>query len=306
MITLFEVNEQNYTDILALRLHEEQEKYLDRPAGILIRGYVYRADRARVIGIALKEQVIGVALVRDLDEEPACYDLQQFMIDRRFQNQGYGTEALERILSRLAGEGKYGQTEVCVNRANAAALRMFEKAGFTDTGYIDESLPDCKNLMYRFHREEKTYRDLLLSDFSHPLFQSAFRQYFAELGISVRDWVGVFQEMEEERQNLAFLRIAGKEQAIGFIQFRPAAFTSWFFEETCGFIREFWVAGEFRKKGHGTSLIRLAEQYFIENGICTSILTTDTVPQFYEKRGYVRAPGCRAKNQDDVFVKRLS
>lgn len=85
-----------------------------------------------------------------MDEEPACYDLQQFMIDQRFQNRGYGTEALHLIFSLLSKEGKYGQVEVCVDKNDAAALHMYKKTGFKDTGYIDKSVPDCRNLMYCF------------------------------------------------------------------------------------------------------------------------------------------------------------
>ena len=40
--------------------------------------------------------------------------------------------------------------EVCVNKADAAALRVYEKAGFTDTGYLDEDTSDSLNLMYYF------------------------------------------------------------------------------------------------------------------------------------------------------------
>ena len=72
------------------------------------------------------------------------------MIDQHFQNKGYGTEALGLILSTLSKERKYGQVEVCVNKNNAAALWMYKKVGFEDTGYIDESIPDCCNLMYHF------------------------------------------------------------------------------------------------------------------------------------------------------------
>jgi len=32
---------------------------------------------------------------------------------------------------------------------------------------------------------------------------------------------------------------------------------------------------------------------------------TDTAESFYLKRGYVKVPGCRAKNNIDVYVKRL-
>lgn len=146
----------------------------------------------------------------------------------------------------------------------------------------------------------------MISDFSVPVFQNAFQQYFTEMGVHVRDWDGLFQEMNGEGDNSAFVRTTENGQTIGFIQFKPIQFTSYFFEETYGFIREFWVASGYRNSGHGTELLHLAEKYFCENEIFTSILTTDTAARFYENRGYVRTPGCRAKNQFDVFIKRLN
>lgn len=150
MIRLIEVTEENWIDIARLCVRDEQQAFLDRPIGILARGYVYRHQNARVIGIANDRQIIGVALVRDLDEEPACYDLQQFMIDKQFQNKGYGTEALKLIVHLLKKEGKYSGVEVCVNKADAPALKIYEKVGFVDTGYIDNDVPDCLNLLYSF------------------------------------------------------------------------------------------------------------------------------------------------------------
>lgn len=94
--------------------------------------------------------MIGVALVKDMDEEPACYDLQQFMIDKCFQNKGYGTKALKLIIELLKEEGKYNCVEVCVNKMDAPPLKVYEKTGFVDTGYIDDDAPDCLNLMYYF------------------------------------------------------------------------------------------------------------------------------------------------------------
>lgn len=153
MVRLFDVNEENWLKITALSVSESQKRFLDSAVGIVARGYAYRACNAKVIGIANDEQIIGVALVKDMDEEPACYDLQQFMIDQRFQNRGYGSEALRLILSLLRREGKYESVEVCVNKENAAALRLYENLGFLDTGYVDERVPDCMNLMCQLHRE---------------------------------------------------------------------------------------------------------------------------------------------------------
>ena len=150
--------------------------------------------------------------------------------------------------------------------------------------------------------------DKLITDFTDPVFQAAFRQYFSELGIRVKDWDGLFQEMNAGsggEKNAAWVRTAADGGATGFIQFVPIRFTSWLFEGTAGFIREFWVAEAFRGRGHGSELLALAESRFLEHGIRTAILTTDTARQFYERQGYVRAYGCRAKNGDEVFIKRL-
>ena len=150
MVTLADINESNFPAFRRLRVAEEQTGFLDNAVGILARGYVYRTERARVVGIVDGECAVGLALVKDLDEQPACYDLQQFMIDERFQRRGFGTEALRLILAELAQERKYECVEVCVKEDDAAALRLYKKAGFTDTGYVDEDAPDSRNLRYSF------------------------------------------------------------------------------------------------------------------------------------------------------------
>lgn len=305
MVKLFEVNEQNWRDVVLLRVHESQEKFLDSAGGILMRGYIYRSLDAKVIGIAADGQTVGVALVKVFGEEPVWYDLQQFMIDRRFQNRGYGTEALRLILATLRKEGKYPCVEACVDQKNTAALRMFHKTGFSETGYTNEDCPDSLSLAYHFASEHDGCTDALISDFSAPLFGEMFRQYFSELGITVKDWPGLFSEMNAEGDNLAFARTAQDGSPIGFIQFKPITFTSWFFEEPCGFIREFWIAETYRSAGHGSALLALAEKHFAEKGICMLILTTDTAEEFYRKHGYRKIPECKAKNHDAVMGKRL-
>lgn len=309
MIKLIDINEENWTDVKQLSVNNNQQVYLDSPMSIIARGYIYRYCNARVIGITNDNQLIGIALVKDLDEEPACYDLQQFMIDKRFQNKGFGTEALKLIISLLNKEGKYNCVEVCVNKSNTPALHVFNKVGFNDTGYIDRDAPDCVNLMYYFRENQNgmsCFTDQLIFDFSNLSFQNAFKQYFSDLDISVKDWNVLFKKINDEGDNLAFIRLDENKEVIGFILFKPTVFTSWFFEETYGFIREFWVAEKHRNKKHGSELLKIAEQYLYEQGIYSSILTTDTAEHFYLKHGYEKIPGCKAKNDDDVFVKRLN
>lgn len=44
---------------------------------------------------------------------------------------------------------------------------------------------------------------ILLSEFADPRFRAAFQSYFAELGIAVKDWDGLFREMDGEKINRA-------------------------------------------------------------------------------------------------------
>ena len=101
MIHLEDITEANFTEALRLEVGEDQRRFVAPAAGILARGYVYRHNRARVYAIMAEDAMAGLALVRDLDEPPACYDLQQFMIDRRHQGRGCGGEALRQLLALL-------------------------------------------------------------------------------------------------------------------------------------------------------------------------------------------------------------
>lgn len=149
-LKLVEVNEENWIDFAGLSVDESQKHFLASNIGIMARGYIFRSSSAKVIGIVNDGKAVGLALVRDMDEEPACYDLQQFMIDKDYQGNGYGTQALKMILANLEKEHKYDCVEVCVKKDASVALHVYETAGFSDTGYIDDDNPDSLNLMYVF------------------------------------------------------------------------------------------------------------------------------------------------------------
>lgn len=148
-------------------------------------------------------------------------------------------------------------------------------------------------------------KNILISDFDNFDFQNMFKSYFGELGVSVSNWSRLFKAMNDENRNLAYLRYDESGRPIGFIQFTVITFSSGFFEAKAGFIREFWVNSNCRNLGYGSELLRLAEEYFINNRVYKSILTTDTAERFYVRHGYVKDIDITAKNEFDVFVKVL-
>ena len=125
MVSLVELNEENWMDFASLSVNEDQRSFLASNIGIIARGYVYRDSNARVIGIASDGEAVGLLLVRDLDEEPACYDLQQFMIDGKTQGKGYGSKALQLILESLSKELRKSAdfSDYRINSVNVRTLK---------------------------------------------------------------------------------------------------------------------------------------------------------------------------------------
>ena len=146
MIHLETVTPDNWR--LGLQVRDDQHNYVSDSAGILARAYAYRNNRSQVFIIYNDDLPVGMGMYYDLDDFNA-YNLSQFFIDQRYQGKGYGSEALGLILNELRKEGHYDHVEVCVKKDDSAAIRLYEKNGFVDSGYIDEDAPDSLNMICR-------------------------------------------------------------------------------------------------------------------------------------------------------------
>lgn len=142
MITLQSIHEGNFMEASALKVAEHQRGFVASAPMILARAYAYRDQNAVCWGIYHRKELVGLAMLHDLEEEPACYHLCQFMIDERYQNQGFGQAALDLVIGHCRREGKFDRIEVCVKKADIAAIHVYEKAGFRDSGFTDPDAPD--------------------------------------------------------------------------------------------------------------------------------------------------------------------
>ena len=147
MMRLIGITEENWMDVASLSVKEEQKDYVAPAIGILARGYVYRDCNGKIYAFENDGMIVGTALVREFTDEPMGYDLQQFMVDKQYQRKGYGSRALQLILDELRKENHYDHVELCVKKADMEAIRLYEKHGFVDSGYIDENLPDSLNMI---------------------------------------------------------------------------------------------------------------------------------------------------------------
>lgn len=158
-VFLSEINEENWIEAVNLKVHDWQKNYIGSSLGIIARGYVFRKSNAKVFGIEFCGDLIGLIMIRDIEEEPKCYEIQQFFIDCRFQDKGYGYVSLKLIIDYMYIERKYETIEISVKREDTKAINLYKKIGFIKTDYIDINSPDSINMLFYFEDMDKMFSE---------------------------------------------------------------------------------------------------------------------------------------------------
>ena len=149
------------------------------------------------------------------------------------------------------------------------------------------------------------------TDFTDAAFQRSFRTYFGELGCRVTNWEGLFAAMGETGREYTWTHRDDTGRVSRFVSGISAEERDHAFllrdetGEEAGFIREFWLRSDLRRQGHGTRLLRKAEDWLRQQGCLCVLLTTVTAPEFYRKNGYTQQNGIEARNTEPVFAKLL-
>lgn len=135
MIHLQPITPENWR--CGLRVREDQRKYVADCDAILARAYACRNSRSEALLICNDETTVGMALYYDLDELHA-YNFSQFFIDCRYQQRGYGTEAVRLILQKMKADGVFRKVVLCYVDGDEPAKKLYEKFGFRHTGEVEE------------------------------------------------------------------------------------------------------------------------------------------------------------------------
>ena len=137
-ITLKKIDETNFLSAFGLKLREGQERFVSHPVRSLAQAYVYY-HQCTPFGIFCDEQMVGYVMVI-YDYDLAEYDIWHMMIDKDRQGLGYGTAALQRCLEYIAKKpfGDSDRVVLTCHRENGAALALYRKLGFAETGNADD------------------------------------------------------------------------------------------------------------------------------------------------------------------------
>ena len=136
-IKLKPVTKDNWIDCIHLSLHPNQEGNLASNLVTRVEAKFYLENQLRAI--YLGDRVIGMLAYCMEDEPPTpdVYWLFRFMIDKDFQNRGYGTKALDLVIQEIS---TLGAKKIYTSHKpkNQVAGRLYQKAGFNYTGERDD------------------------------------------------------------------------------------------------------------------------------------------------------------------------
>lgn len=147
---------------------------------------------------------------------------------------------------------------------------------------------------------------IFISNFKNEKFISAFKTALQEFSVDSSKLESYIEEFNAAGNIFAYVLVNEKGESIGMIQFQKTELSNDYIKEEYGFIREFWIAPDYRKQGYGTMLLKEAENYFSKSGIdCAILFSRPEAEVFYQKQGYSKKTNTIAFNGMAVYEKTL-
>lgn len=151
MIRIEQVNAKNVWDILKLKVSEEQKEFVAPNDLSIIEAYIAITENGHAFpfGIFDDEVPVGFLMIGyDVDdsfENPpqiayGNYNIWRLMIDKKYQSQGYGRQAIQLALDFIK-TFPCGSAEYCYlsyEPENEIAKNLYADFGFVENGEMDD------------------------------------------------------------------------------------------------------------------------------------------------------------------------
>lgn len=140
-------------------------------------------------------------------------------------------------------------------------------------------------------------------------YKDMFREYFLKdfkIDITQEETENICTEITQQVEaHILFLDLLILNSAAkGFIIYQiDSPKSDWCEKEGWGFIREVYIASDFRGKGYGKSLITHVESRLRQLLVPSIYLTSDESGNFWIKMGYQDSGETSSKNKARIFMK---
>lgn len=133
-ITFRQITTETFRECIGLKVREDQR---------FVASNVYSIAQSRIepeyvpLAIYHDETMVGF-IMYSIDPVKGELYLCRFMIDEKYQGKGYGKESLA-LLRKIAEDTPgIGRIELSTKPDNRHGIKVYEKAGFEDTGVLDD------------------------------------------------------------------------------------------------------------------------------------------------------------------------
>ncbi len=134
-LQLRDITRENFDAVACLEVHEHQRGFLASNSYSIAQASFDPALRTRAI--YSDGEPVGFAMYcmpEADDDEPGCYYIWRFMIDRAFQGKGYGRIAMALLLEEISGNADAFQIFISYKPENDMAKVFYASFGFVEQG----------------------------------------------------------------------------------------------------------------------------------------------------------------------------
>jgi diamine N-acetyltransferase len=136
MIQLAAINENNFHECIELKVGEGQKNFVAENTYSLAQAWLHQ-DVARPFAIYSDDTMVGFVMLAYDEAEREC-GIWRFMIDAKYQNKGYGKEAMKVILDYIKENPVFDEIDLSYEPENIVADKLYRGFGFLPTGEIDD------------------------------------------------------------------------------------------------------------------------------------------------------------------------
>ncbi|MGL4741812.1 MAG: GNAT family N-acetyltransferase [Sarcina sp.] len=135
MIKLVKVDKENFHDVINLKVSENQINFIESNEDSIAESKCYKFWNPKCI--YEDDILIGFCMYGQIEFEDNRVWLDRFMIDEKYQGNGFGKKAFKHILDEIKKEYNCGQIYLSIFEENERSLKLYKENSFKFNGEVD-------------------------------------------------------------------------------------------------------------------------------------------------------------------------
>ncbi|HFU4460471.1 TPA: GNAT family N-acetyltransferase [Streptococcus suis] len=140
MIGLELVNKDNFEAVLQVSLAETDERKVASVEYSLAQAWLYKdSGQLYPYAVMFGRKVVGFVLL-SIQEEDKSYYVWRLLIDKNFQNRGFGKEVIQQMIGKAKADPLCHKISINYVIGNHKMRYILEKFGFQSVGMIGQEI----------------------------------------------------------------------------------------------------------------------------------------------------------------------